>query len=199
MVQLPSDLNLNKQPRHSNLLHLKADGRIGKLQLYKSGKVKLVTDNGLIYDVTSGLFSCFQQTVSIIDPQTPATTSNNAINATNSNNQPTNVPSSSASHQNPLQNLHHNSNHTSETPGDLYFLGNITKKIVMTPEYELGNKKIHTNNSSTEKLHQRNQDFQTLFALAAKQQGLETSDEMILDETLADEMMIHHEEMDYND
>eukprot|EP01034_Spumella_vulgaris_P026164 gene26164-32699_t len=71
LIQMPSDLNFNhilesrrqegdERKVSENDVQVK-NGRLGKLQLLKSGKVRLVTDCGKSYEVSSGMAASFAQ------------------------------------------------------------------------------------------------------------------------------------------
>ncbi len=93
--------------------------KLGKMQLMRSGKVRIVTDSGEVYDVNSGIAVAFAQYLADIDLKSGTSTSETASNMAASHN-------SKASHNGKDTNR-------KTIGGDLYLMGRITHKLVVTP------------------------------------------------------------------
>jgi hypothetical protein len=114
-------------------------GKIGKIQLLKSGKVRFVTKNGQSYEIKNGLTSSFLQTLMNVDVQQPTAPSSSSVD----NPAP---PSASSSSEKKKKSTNDKTTATAtllttEIRGNIHFMGNITKKLVITPSYELGVKR----------------------------------------------------------
>jgi hypothetical protein len=164
------------------------EGKIGRLQLLKSGRVRLITTDGRSFEVNSGLSTCFLQTLLAVDyqPPPPPSSTSGSVHNTNSSNeregrgtatQPTMMTTTSSSSAGVL-NRHSNTTTTTassssslsyfsggvgrsikvetgfssqqqeSSAGSLHFMGNITRKLVITPNYELGVKRNKSANQS---------------------------------------------------
>lgn len=98
----------------------------------KSGKVRLITNDGRSFDVTNGLAACFTQTLISVDvDSSPSALTEggdpSSIDAVNS------APRKTKKEPN----LVSTDSSTSEQ-GKIQFMGNILRKLVITPNYELG-------------------------------------------------------------
>jgi hypothetical protein len=91
--------------------------------------VRLVTTDGRSFEVNGGLTSCFLQTLLTVE-HTPDTAAPQP--------QGISAPSSSAKNQKPQKSK--DAEQLKET-GTVHFMGNITRKLVITPSYELGVKR----------------------------------------------------------
>ncbi len=85
------------------------------MQLLQSGKVRLVAEDGRSYEVNSGMAACFSQCVVQVSPPADIAVKSESVS----------VPSSAMSG-------------AAKSEGHVHFLGHITKKVVVVPEYELG-------------------------------------------------------------
>lgn len=128
LLQMPSDLKTV------------ANGKLGKLQLLRSGKVRLVTNDGKSFDVRNGLAACFMQSLVTVDvSQSEAKPSPEGEQS---------APSKKKSKEVPV---------TSEQ-GTMHLMGNITKKLVLTPNYELGVQRKRSSSLSTQRAHRAAQE-----------------------------------------
>lgn len=109
LIQMPSDLrfssilkstNSSSSAETNSKKNKISSARLGKMQLLKSGKVRMVTDDGKVYEVSSGLAASFQHCLMSINCPAEATATN------------------------------------ASTQGSLCVMGNITKKLVITPTME---------------------------------------------------------------
>lgn len=161
-----STADINPPPR------LLPNGKLGKLRLYKSGKVKLVTENGNSYDVNSGLTAAFMQCLTSVE--VPPAEESDGLNIKTEGE----YPSSSGNSSN--NNQHKKSNKLKDNmipgkEGKVCFLGNITRKLVVTPDYELGIRRQNT----TKATNQTN-DAQNVLQFIKQEEDM--GDEMILDD-----------------
>lgn len=153
LLQLPSDLNFDQMMNPNNAEvssssssaqesansastehqapKVLPNGKLGKLRLYKSGKVKLVTENGNEYDVNAGLAACFLQC--LMSVEVPPPDDDDVIHVKAEGGEAT-----SSSSVNKKTNNKTKDNVLVGKEGKLCFLGNVTKKLVVTPDYELG-------------------------------------------------------------
>jgi hypothetical protein len=124
------DFSSTKKPEGAQRISL------GKLQLLKSGKVRMRTADGKTFEVSSGLAASFQQCLSSISIPPPEPVASSSSSSSNNNNIP--LP-----------------------PGRLCMLGNITKKLVVTPSMEdymhtlASRTTASTNSNSNSKIAQR--------------------------------------------
>jgi len=134
--------------------------KLGKLRLHSSGRVTLLTEDGKLYEMQPGLNNSSLQCLAAIDipPVDPA----NAPHPTASP-----VPSTTSNKKGKKSSSSSN-NAEEEGPiavgqdGAVHFLGNVTKKLVVTPTYELGVKKNRTSansiNSSGQSGHRQEEE-----------------------------------------
>lgn len=161
VMQMPSDLKFDKLlvdnsaassssssanatvEATSNKSILDAQGKLGKIRLHRSGRVSLVTNDGNVYEIKAGLASSFLQCLSAI--RTPTEADPNAIAASGMASAAT--AASSSTKKGGKKVAQNSSLQAPDGPiavgmdGTVHFLGNITKKLVVTPTYELGVKK----------------------------------------------------------
>lgn len=178
LLQMPSDLQFGKileswkhttgsEAAPSGVQQKLVNGRLGKLQLLGSGRVRLVTESGLTYQVSSGLAASFSQTLAAIETRDIPVDTSSSTSAGGG--------SSSSSSGKSLGRLKRagagggsvSGGGESTEPvldpskvGDIHFMGNITKKLVLTPEYEIGTKKSKIPTESYLKANQNNSSHQ---------------------------------------
>ena len=99
-------------------------GKLGKLQLTKSGKVFLVTDSGHKFEVHNGITACFANFVAEV-----------ALNENYNNTIDDNIDDKR--NKKPTYNTMRDKivNDNAPISGELKMLGRITKKLVITPDY----------------------------------------------------------------
>jgi hypothetical protein len=99
-------------------------GKLGKLQLTKSGKVFLLTDSGHKFEVNNGITACFANFVAEVE------LNDNYNNATDDN-------IDDKRNKKPTYNDKRDKsiNDNASISGELKILGRITKKLVITPDY----------------------------------------------------------------
>jgi hypothetical protein len=96
-----------------------APGKIGKLQIMKSGKMFLVSAvDGRRYELTSGMQSSFAQYAASVTTDKPIASSSSTVT----------IKSEQGVASTTMR-------------GAIHMLGNITQKLVILPEYEIGSRK----------------------------------------------------------
>ena len=120
LLDIPDDNNLKEAKKVEGKI---GPSKLGKLQLTRSGKVFLVTENGKRFEVNNGITACFANFVAGIE------LNDNMNDDNNMNNGDDNRKKSKTYFSDKKGN--------SDAPisGDLNILGRITKKLVITPDY----------------------------------------------------------------
>lgn len=108
---------------------------LGKLQLLKSGRVILITTNGLKYDVNNGMATCFSQYLFSLDIDLSEEAKKASAAAATCNTNQT-LPSSSSSAYS-RQNIKP-SQPVIPITGKLCMLDRISRKLIITPQYDIG-------------------------------------------------------------
>lgn len=103
--------NSSSHPSHNTQTEANTSSRVlGKIQLLRSGKARLIARDGQIYEVAPGLVTAFQQTIAQIElpPETPA----------------------------PIGLAGGATTTATAGVGSLHLLGQVTRKVVITPRME---------------------------------------------------------------
>lgn len=103
-------------------------GHVGKMQLLRSGKVRIITNDGKIYEVNSGIAVAFAQYLGSIDMKEKISTSNSS-SSSNSNRdvKPDIKPVLSAGGKGFSMAT------AAAVSGEMHVMGRVTHKIVVTP------------------------------------------------------------------
>eukprot|EP01039_Chlorochromonas_danica_P008713 gene8714-9599_t len=107
----PTPNSSSNHPSHSTQTETNiSSGVLGKIQLLRSGKARLIARDGQIYEVAPGMVTAFQQTIAQIElpPETPA----------------------------PIGLAGGVSTTATAGVGSLHLLGQVTRKVVVTPRME---------------------------------------------------------------
>jgi hypothetical protein len=110
---------------------------LGKLQLLKSGRVVLITTTGLRYDVSNGMATCFSQYLSSLDIDLSEEAKKASAAAATANLTHTPSSSSSSSSAYSRQNIKPPQPVIPIT-GKLCMLDRISRKLIITPQYDIG-------------------------------------------------------------
>jgi hypothetical protein len=145
-------------------------GRLGKLQLTQSGKVYLVTTDGLRYSVSNGMATCFAQYLASVTVDTsPEAVAAAAAAATLNSPPPLSKKKSGfggaggggggGGGKGKKQGYHREVEESLEDAeanlkpsGELYFLDGISRKFVITPEFDIGQKRVLMPNTAIDLL-----------------------------------------------
>jgi hypothetical protein len=120
LLDIPDDNNLKEAKKVEGKI---GPSKLGKLQLTRSGKVFLVTENGKRFEVNNGITACFANFVAGIELNNNMDDDNNMNNGDDKKKKSKTYFSDKKG------------NNDAPTSGDLSILGRITKKLVITPDY----------------------------------------------------------------
>ena len=120
-LDIPDDNNLKEAKKVEGKI---GPCKLGKLQLTRSGKVFLVTENGKRFEVHNGITACFANFVAGIEL-------NDNYNMDDDNN----INNGDDKRKKSKTYFNDKKGNNDAPSGDLNILGRITKKLVITPDY----------------------------------------------------------------
>jgi len=127
------------------------EGHLGKIQEMSSGKVFLVTNDGKRFQVNSGMPSSFAEYISAIrmDPKdTESGDVSAAASATATGGRSSASSSSSSSSAGRYSGRDVQSAEVLDPTGNFYMLGRVTRKLVVIPDYDIGQPRKPTSSST---------------------------------------------------
>jgi hypothetical protein len=107
-----------------------APGRIGKLQIMESGKVFLVTDAGLKFELYAGLTTCFSQYVAAVD-----IAAHQAAAAANVKAEPVSDAGSGAAMSSTQDRATGSNMGQTQADAQMYMLSPVTRKVIVAPAF----------------------------------------------------------------
>ena len=113
--------------------------------LYFIGKVRLVTNDGNCYEISSGVQSSFVQ---ILTAAKINKTNDTVHNPSTTTSTAKNTKKKNSTNNNVVKDKSKDDDNVNDNNSNMYMMGSITKKLVVIPEYDIATKKTKNISSS---------------------------------------------------
>ena len=113
--------------------------------LYFIGKVRLVTNDGNCYEISSGVQSSFVQ---ILTAAKINKTNDTVHNPSTTTSTAKNTKKKNSTNNNDVKDKSKDDDNVNDNNSNMYMMGSITKKLVVIPEYDIATKKTKNISSS---------------------------------------------------